>query len=55
MQRLQQALTAAGYDTKGSDGILGANTRNAFRQWQTANGQIPDGFISQRSAAALIQ
>ena len=54
VQRLQQALTAAGYDTKGSDGILGANTRNAFRQWQEANGQIPDGFISQRSAAALI-
>ena len=54
VQRLQQALTVAGYDTQGTDGILGANTRSAFRQWQTANGQIPDGFISQRSAAALI-
>ena len=54
VQRLQQALTAAGYDTKGTDGILGANTRSAFRQWQAASGQIPDGFISQRSAAALI-
>ena len=54
VQRLQQALTAAGYDTKGTDGILGANTRSAFRQWQAASGQIPDGFISQRSAAALL-
>ncbi|WP_298639788.1 lytic murein transglycosylase [uncultured Cardiobacterium sp.] len=54
VQRLQQALTAAGYDTKGTDGILGANTRSAFRQWQAASGQIPDGFISQRSAAVLI-
>ena len=54
VQRLQQALTAAGYDTKGTDGILGANTRSAFRHWQVASGQIPDGFISQRSAAALL-
>ena len=44
-----------GCDTKGTDGVLGANTRRAFAAWQAANGQTPDGFISQRSAAALIQ
>ena len=54
-QRLQQTLSAQGYDTKGTDGVLGANTRRAFAAWQAANGQTPDGFISQRSAAALIQ
>ena len=53
-QRLQQTLSAQGYDTKGTDGVLGANTRRAFAAWQAANGQTPDGFISQRSAAALI-
>lgn len=52
---LQQRLTSAGFDTKGTDGILGANTRSAFQQWQAANGQIPDGFISQRTAAPLLQ
>ena len=54
-QRLQQTLSAQGYDTNGTDGVLGANTRRAFAAWQAANGQTPDGFISQRSAAALIQ
>ena len=54
VQRLQQNLTAQGYDTKGTDGVMGANTRRAFAAWQAANGQTPDGFISQRSAAALI-
>ena len=54
VQRLQQTLTAQGYDTKGTDGVMGANTRRAFAAWQAANGQTPDGFISQRSAATLI-
>lgn len=51
--QLQNRLTQAGYDTKGADGIIGTNTKKAFQRWQSANGQIPDGFITQRSAAAL--
>ena len=51
---LQQRLTNAGYDTKGADGVIGTNTRKAFQRWQAANGQIPDGFITQRSASSLI-
>lgn len=51
--RLQQRLTAAGYDTKGADGIIGTNTRKAFARWQADNNQTPDGFITQRSAASL--
>lgn len=51
--QLQNRLTQAGYDTKGADGIIGTNTKKAFQRWQADNGQIPDGFISQRSAAAL--
>lgn len=50
---LQQRLTGAGYDTKGADGVIGTNTRAAFQRWQAANGQTPDGFISQRSAVSL--
>ncbi len=51
--RLQQRLTSSGYDTKGTDGIIGTNTRKAFQSWQAANGQTPDGFISQNTASVL--
>ena len=53
VKRLQQRLTSSGYDTKGSDGIIGTNTRKAFQSWQAVNGQTPDGFITQNSAASL--
>lgn len=51
--RLQQRLTSSGYDTKGADGVIGTNTKKAFQNWQKNNGQTPDGFITQRSAASL--
>ncbi|WP_019673514.1 lytic murein transglycosylase [Psychrobacter lutiphocae] len=54
VKNLQYNLTRAGYDTQGIDGIMGTNTRNAFARWQTDNGQIPDGFVTQRSANSLI-
>ena len=53
VKNLQRRLTSAGYDTKGADGIIGTNTRKAFQRWQAANGQTPDGFITQRSAVSL--
>ncbi len=53
--RLQQRLTNAGYDTQGTDGIIGMNTRKAFQRWQADNNQIPDGFISQRTTASLLR
>lgn len=52
--RLQQLLTNQGYDTQGADGIIGSNTKKAFARWQSAHGQVPDGFISQRTAGALV-
>lgn len=52
---LQQRLTSMGYDTKGSDGVIGTNTRLAFQRWQADNGQTPDGFITQRSASLLLR
>ena len=54
VRNLQQRLTNAGYDTKGVDGIMGTNTRNAFARWQAANGQTPDGFVTLNSASSLI-
>lgn len=37
-QELQRALTAAGYDTGGSDGVMGAKTRAAIADYQRAMG-----------------
>lgn len=54
VRQLQERLTSLGYDTKGVDGILGNNTRLAFQRWQLANGQVADGFISQRSVSGLV-
>jgi lytic murein transglycosylase len=43
---LQQLLARHGYDVGEPDGRLGAKTRIALRQFQTAMGLVPDGFAS---------
>lgn len=53
ISQLQQRLTSQGYDTKGVDGVAGANTRRAFARWQADNGRFADGFISQNTAMGL--
>jgi membrane-bound lytic murein transglycosylase B len=37
-QELQRRLTAAGYDTEGSDGVIGTKTKSAISAYQTAQG-----------------
>lgn len=37
-QELQQRLTAAGFDTEGADGVIGAKTRAAIEAFQRARG-----------------
>ena len=41
----QDALTTLGYNTGGLDGVFGANTQNAVRQYQTRKGISVDGII----------
>lgn len=53
--QLQQRLTAQGYDTKGTDGVVGNNTKLAFQRWQADHGQVPDGFISQSTTTSLLR
>jgi membrane-bound lytic murein transglycosylase B len=48
---LQERLTARGYDTGGTDGIIGPNTIAAIRAFQSTQGMTPDGFAT----AALLQ
>lgn len=43
---LQSKLTAAGFDTKGADGMIGPNTVAAVRAFQRSVGMIPDGYAS---------
>jgi membrane-bound lytic murein transglycosylase B len=50
---LQQRLTASGYDTGGSDGVIGPETASAIRRFQVANGMTPDGFASSSLLQAL--
>jgi membrane-bound lytic murein transglycosylase B len=42
-QELQQRLTAAGFDTGGSDGVIGAKTRAAIEGFQRARGLAVTG------------
>lgn len=43
---LQVRLTEAGFDTRGIDGLVGPLTVNAIRNYQDANGLVPDGYAS---------
>jgi membrane-bound lytic murein transglycosylase B len=43
---LQDGLTALGFSTGGSDGLLGARTRQAIREYQQARGLPADGFAT---------
>lgn len=50
---LQAALTAKGYNPGPIDGIIGAGTRAAIRQWQKDNGLPADGYASASILTAL--
>lgn len=45
-QDMQRRLTQLGFDTKGVDGIIGPNSINAIRAFQSARGLVPDGYAS---------
>ncbi len=45
-QEMQRLLTAKGFDTDGVDGIIGPNTIQAIRRYQSSVGLIPDGYAS---------
>ncbi len=52
-QEMQRLLTEKGYDTKGVDGIIGANTRDALRAWQVSVGLPADGYPTSGVLARL--
>ncbi|UMZ35642.1 peptidoglycan-binding protein [Priestia megaterium] len=53
VQALQKKLTALGYDTKGTDGIFGANTESAVRNFQKDNKLAADGIAGPNTLTAI--
>lgn len=53
ISEIQLALLKSGFDPKGIDGIMGANTRAAIMRFQAANGLEVDGIIGPITAQAL--
>ncbi len=53
VQELQKKLTSLGYDTKGADGVFGANTEQAVRQFQAAHSLVADGVVGPATRKAL--
>jgi lytic murein transglycosylase len=52
-REMQRRLTAAGFDTGGTDGVVGPKTREAIAAWQTASGLPATGEPSLAVLAAL--
>ena len=47
MELLQTYLVKLGFDTGGIDGLLGPRTTRSIQEFQSAIGEIPDGYPSQ--------
>lgn len=55
VKELQQRLTALGYDPKGTDGIFGANTEKAVKNFQKAKRLTSDGLVGPVTKKALLK
>ena len=44
--KTQEALKAAGFSPGAIDGVIGVGTRQAIREWQKANNEPADGYLS---------
>ena len=53
VKQLQVALTAAGYSTKGTDGIFGDNTEKALKAFQSKYASPADGIYGPKTKVAL--
>ena len=55
IQEIQRRLTAAGFDTGGSDGRVGNDTMRAVRDFQRKVGLEADGYAGLKVLARLRQ
>ena len=54
-QRIQVALTALGFDTRGNDGALGPRSRDMIANWQKARDLPATGFLTGPQQQALLR
>ncbi|MSP76287.1 MAG: hypothetical protein EXR12_09140 [Rhodospirillaceae bacterium] len=54
-QRVQVALTALGFDTRGSDGAFGPRSREMITTWQKTRNQPATGFLNGAQNQALLK
>jgi peptidoglycan hydrolase-like protein with peptidoglycan-binding domain len=54
-QRLQVALTALGFDTRGADGAFGPRSREMLAAWQRRQNQPPTGYLTATQQQALLR
>lgn len=54
-QRLQVALTALGFDTRGSDGVFGPRSREMIASWQARRNEPATGFLTAAQQQALLR
>ncbi|HEV7319600.1 MAG TPA: caspase family protein [Ensifer sp.] len=52
-RNVQLALAARGFAAGTADGVFGGQTREAIKLFQSSNNQPANGFITERTAAAL--
>ena len=53
-QRIQVALTALGFDTRGADGVFGPRSREMISAWQQARKLSATGFLTGAQQSALL-
>jgi len=54
-QRVQIALTALGFPTGGTDGVLGARSREMIAAWQKTVGRAATGYLTQDQQSSLLR
>ncbi len=54
-QKVQLGLTAAGFDTRGSDGTFGPRSREMIAAWQKAQSQPATGFLTALQSRELMR
>ena len=54
-QRLQVALTSLGFDTGGTDGVLGARSRDMIARWQQKVGMPVTSFLTAAQRDQLLR
>jgi len=51
---IQSLLSMQGYDTRGVDGVFGAGSRAAIREWQSDEGFAPTGYLDMEQIEQLV-